>query len=118
MNSSTWTTTLIATVWLAVTLATASVGFGRMIVPGTVPFNDPSATPHGGSVGAPPPEEPGYPPRNPIITGPVSRTTTALTVKLWDRSSYEQGYELYRGPSKNGPWTVIAFMNPFTRILR
>jgi hypothetical protein len=33
---------------------------------------------------------------------------------LWDRSSYEQGYELYRGPSKTGPWTVIAFMNPFT----
>jgi len=115
MNSRTWITTIVTTVSLAVTLATASVGFAMMIKPGTVPINDESsATPHGGGTGGLPPEEQGRPPRNPIITGPVSRTETTLTVKLWDKSLYEQGYELYRGPSKNGPWTVIAFMNPFT----
>jgi hypothetical protein len=100
---------------LAFTVATASVAVGRVIVPGTRSMNDPTALPtlSGGGGGAVV-EDPYRPPLQPFITGPVSRTETTLTVRLWDRSSYETGYELYRGPSDNGPWTSIALMNPFT----
>jgi len=106
-------TAVLALASLAFTVATASTTFGAV----NLPNNNVSQTgvlTGGGGGGGLPPEQPGYPPRNPIITGPISRTTTALTVRLIDKSLYEQGYELYRGPSQNGPWTVVAFMNPFT----
>lgn len=105
-------TAILAIASLAFTVATTSIAFGAINLPNSNVSQTGVLT--GGGGGGLPPEEPGYPPRNPIITGPVSRTTTALTVRLIDKSLYEQGYELYRGPSQNGPWTVVAFLNPFT----
>lgn len=106
-------TAVLALASLAFTVATASTTFGAV----NLPNNNVSQTGvliSGGGGGGLPPEQPGYPPRQPVVTGPVSRTTTKLKIQLTDRSSYEQGYELYRSLAENDPGIKIASLQPFT----
>ncbi len=91
---------------LAFTVATASVAFGRARIPGTR-LPDGTVYTGGGGGGGLPPEDQEHM-RQPLITNLVSKTSNSLTLRLMDRTVYETGYELYRGPSYTGPWTLIA----------
>ncbi len=106
------TTAITAIASLAITLATVSIGFCKIATPGVNPIT--GVITGGGGGGGLPPEQPGYPPRQPVVTGPVSRTTSSLTIRLTDRSSYEQGYELYRALTENDSGILIASRQPFT----
>lgn len=93
---------------LSLTFATTSFGL------------DQSLRPKGGSsepfeITPLPPEEPDEPdqkPRRPESPYLVSRTDTSLHFRWVDKSSYELGYDLYRGPSYSGPWTHLAAWGP------
>ncbi|MGE3539344.1 MAG: hypothetical protein AB7N91_18170 [Candidatus Tectimicrobiota bacterium] len=115
MSTCTWTTTVITTVALVVTLATAALVLGRMSVTDTVLLQSAlcrsTAVENDRTL---PVETPYQPPRQPVVAGSASRTTTTLTLRLIDCSSYEQGYELFRALSAHGPWTLIAVLQPFT----
>jgi hypothetical protein len=101
-------TAVLATASLIMTLAATSVAFGRMIIPGTQLPNGKVTT--GGGPGGPA-EEPDDAFSKPRKPGPlvlVSRTDNSIRFQWTDKSSYETGYELYRGSSFGGPWTLIA----------
>jgi hypothetical protein len=59
------------------------------------------------------PDDPNKP-RKP--DGPFLDEATPTSIRFhWvDRSSYELGYELYRGPEFSGPWTQLAAWGPGT----
>jgi PLAT/LH2 domain-containing protein len=91
---------------LAFMVATVSVVSARARIPGTRLPDGTIYTGGGGGGGLPP--EDLYHMRQPLITNLVDRTENSLTLRLMDRSSYEVGYELYRGLSSTGPWTLVA----------
>lgn len=74
----------------------------------------PTPTLPGGGVFEPPeePDDPFSKPRKP--EGPYldARTPTSIQFHWIDKSSYELGYELYRGPAFDGPWTQLAAWGP------
>lgn len=106
------TTAITAIASLAITLATASIALCMIVTTNVNPIT--GVITGGGGGGGLPPEQPGYPPRQPVVTGPVSRTTSSLTIRLTDRSLYEQGYELYRALTETDPGILIASRPPFT----
>src|SRR5690349_18246785 len=97
---------------LAITLATASVGFCRNVL---IDANHSVGQTGiliggGGGAGLPDlgPDDPTSKPRTPGQPSLVKGTSSSLTIQWTDNSSYEQGYNLYRGPDYSGPWTKIA----------
>ncbi|MGE0825821.1 MAG: hypothetical protein AB7G75_27100 [Candidatus Binatia bacterium] len=54
------------------------------------------------------PDDPFSKPRIPGQPTLVESKENSLQLQWKDNSSYEQGYNLYRGPSYSGPWTLIA----------
>lgn len=106
-------TTAIATIAsLAITLATASVGFCRnVLIDANHSVSQTGVLIGGGGGGGLPdlgPDDPTSKPRIPGQPTLVERNDTSLTIQWTDNSSYEQGYNLYRGPDYGGPWTRIA----------
>ena len=101
--------TTLAVASLAITLATTAA-FGRARIPGTTLPTGEIYTGGGGGGGGPDlgPDDPFSKPRIPGQPNLVERTDTSITMHWTDNSSYEQGYNLYRGPSYSGPWTQIA----------
>lgn len=81
--------------------------FGPLPVSPDVPLpprDDPSFPDGGGE-----PEDPLSPPRNPwnvALVCDTGRTVSSIKFRWEDRSLYEAGYELYRGPTENGPWML------------
>ena len=101
---------MIASLALMVSTFTLStVGFAAMRIPGS---RLPDGTIYVGAAGAPgpttEPDDSSSKPRSPGVPLLLSRTDHSVTFKWTDNSSYEQGYNLYRGPDIVGPWTRIA----------
>jgi len=106
-------TAILATASLAFTVVTASVAFGRNVIPETRLPDGGVYIGGGGPGGAPPePDDPFLKPHTPGPLGPVERTDNSLHFRWADNSSYEQGYDLYRGSAYGGPWTRIASWGP------
>ncbi len=102
-------TAIVALASLALTLTTTSIAFGRMRIPGTTLPDGGVYTGGGGPVTEP--DDPNKP-RKP--DGPFLDEATPTSIRFhWiDTSSYELGYELYRGPAFSGPWTQLAVWGP------
>ena len=94
---------------LTVTLAATSTAVALMITPGTT-LPDGKIHTSGGGLTSPTtePDDPFSKPRTPGQPTLISRTINSVKFGWTDNSSYEIGYNLYRGPSLNGPWTRIA----------
>jgi len=103
-------TAVLALASLAFTVATTSVAFGAANLPNSNVSQTGVLTGAGGGGGGqnPGPDDPSSKPRTPGQPGLVSRTDSSIKIKWTDNSSYEQGYNLYRGPDYSGPWTRIA----------
>lgn len=69
-----------------------------------------------GPIGGPvivsvPPEDPDVAtqkPRKPLPAVVTPKSASQLSVAWVDRSSFETGFHVYRGPGSSGPWTLIA----------
>jgi hypothetical protein len=105
-----WTTAMVILASLSITLATNSIGFSKNIIVGSGGVSQTGVLTGGGGGGGQvsEPDDPFSKPRKP--DGPIldERTSTSIRFHWWDMSSYEVGYELYRGPAFSGPWTRIA----------
>ncbi len=112
MNTQRYVTkaaTMLAVASLAMTLATTAA-FGRARIPGTTLPNGEIFTGGGGGGGGSDlgPDDPYSKPRIPGQPYLIEHTDSSITIEWKDNSSYEQGYNLYRGPAYGGPWTPIA----------
>src|SRR5689334_12819300 len=103
---------MVASASLALTIATASVvsAAGRLLDSGNVTQ---TGVLIGGGGGGPigpstEPDDPYGKPRTPGQPYQVESTASSIRFRWTDNSSYESGFNLYRGPSYSGPWTQIA----------
>lgn len=116
MGNRSWTTATIALASLAITLATASVGFCRNVLLDSGKVGQTGVLVGGGGGGGggqdPGPDDPFSKPRKPGQPVLDSQTANSISFHWTDNSSYETGYNLYRGPSYSGPWTRIAMWGP------
>src|SRR5258705_12615740 len=105
-------TAIAAIASLAFTLATASIGFCRnVLIDANHSVSQTGVLIGGGGGGGLPdlgPDDPTSKPRIPGQPSLVESTNSSLKIQWTDNSSYEQGYNLYRGPDYSGPWTQIA----------
>jgi hypothetical protein len=62
----------------------------------------------GGGGQDPGPDDPFSKPRIPAQPTRIEAKESTIRLQWQDRSSYEQGYVLYRGPAYSGPWTQVA----------
>ena len=102
----------LAVASLAFTVATTSVAFARnVLIDANHSVSQTGVLIGGGGGGGGQdlgPDDPSSKPRIPGQPSLVDRTNSSLTIQWTDNSSYEQGYNLYRGPDYSGPWTRIA----------
>ena len=83
-----------------------------MRIPGTRLPDGGVYTGGGGGGPATEPDDPFSKPRKPDGLFLDERTPTSIRIHWIDKSSYELGYELYRGPEFDGPWTQLAVWGP------
>jgi hypothetical protein len=65
----------------------------------------------GGGVIVLPPDDPdvaNQKPRKPLPPSANPTSASGMAVSFVDRSSYETGFHVYRGPDFSGPWTLVA----------
>ena len=102
---------MVVSASLALTMATASVASaaGRLLDSGNVAQTGVLIGGGGGPIGpSTEPDDPYSKPRTPGQPYLVENTANSIKLRWTDNSSYELGYNLYRGPSYSGPWTQIA----------
>ncbi|MBM4254740.1 MAG: fibronectin type III domain-containing protein [Deltaproteobacteria bacterium] len=105
------TITSLVLAYLTFITSFTSVAFAAVNLPNTTTVSQTGVLIGGGGAGGgqdPGPDDPASKPRTPGQPVLVDRTASSIKLKWTDNSSYEQGYNLYRGAGYSGPWTRIA----------